>query len=301
MGRPTILPQACENDEKRRFPFGSRHALRGVDVGKILKDARVGNTLRDAGVGGVGTSTGKRGRLGGASLPVKSLREESLPVESLSEDVMHEDVIPEGPIPEKVCEPLRVGTALRAVRDESAMIDSSMFRDEPAMVDSSMARGKSAAFNSSMFCDEPATVGPSMFRDEHKIVDSSMIKRSKAAFSLIELIVVIAVMAVIAAVIIPSVSGTREAAEEQSAISAAGTLNLAQVQYRLENGTAGWSGKDDATRYGLIQAYMEYNESWTAFQARYPKYSFAFQNLDANGKMVKVVLTKKTGGATVSY
>lgn len=129
-----------------------------------------------------------------------------------------------------------------------------------------------------------------------------MIRRSIKAFSLIELIVVIAVMAAIAAVIIPSISGTREAAEEQAAKAAAGTLNMAQVQYRLEKGTSVWSSTTtDAGRYGLIQPYMEYNEDWTAFQARYPKYTFAFLGLDTNNKMQKVTLTKKSDNTTVSY
>jgi prepilin-type N-terminal cleavage/methylation domain-containing protein len=128
-----------------------------------------------------------------------------------------------------------------------------------------------------------------------------MTKRGKSGFSLIELIVVIAVMAVIAAVIVPSISGTREAAEEQAARAAAGALNLAQVQYRLENGTAAWSAAGNEARYGLIQPYMEYNESWAAFCARYPNFTFTFQGLDANGKMQKVVLTRTAAGTTVNY
>lgn len=126
-------------------------------------------------------------------------------------------------------------------------------------------------------------------------------KKFPKAFSLIELVVVIAVMAVIAAVIVPSISGSKEAAEEQSALSAAGTLNLAQVQYRLEHGTATWHATaTDAGRYALIQSYLEYNESWTAFQARYPKYTFTFQDIDGNGKMQKVIL-KTASGKVITY
>lgn len=129
-----------------------------------------------------------------------------------------------------------------------------------------------------------------------------MIPRRKTGFSLIELIVVIAVMAAIAAVIVPAIGGTREAAEEQAAIAAAGTLNLAQVQYRLEHGTATWTATGtNEGRYNLIQPYMEYNESWAAFSARYPNYTFAFQGLDNQGKMQKVALTRTADNHQINY
>ena len=130
-----------------------------------------------------------------------------------------------------------------------------------------------------------------------------MIQRCKKGFSLIELIVVIAVMAVIAAVIVPSIGGTKEAAEEQAAKAAAGTLNLAQAQWRLGNDVSTWDSKTDAARYTAIAAYMEYSDAdWATFQARYPKYTLQFQKLDpTTGKMRKVTLTRKSDSQTVNY
>lgn len=126
-------------------------------------------------------------------------------------------------------------------------------------------------------------------------------------FSLVELIVVIAVIAVIAAVIIPNVSGTNEAAKEQNAISAAGTLNMAQVQWRLApkkaDGTdctiADWPGSgNDEGCYNCLLNYMEYSETWAAFQKRHTGFTFTFQSM-SNGKMQKVILKK--GDTVISY
>ncbi|MFA5257037.1 MAG: type II secretion system protein [Opitutales bacterium] len=124
--------------------------------------------------------------------------------------------------------------------------------------------------------------------------------RRNRAFSLIELIVVIAVMAIIAATIIPSISGTRDAATEQRAIAAAEALNLAQTRYRLENGTGHWddNGGIDAARYALVQPYLEYGEAYAAFTTRYAPYTFTFQPL-VSGHMQKVALAKS--GTPVPY
>jgi len=109
-------------------------------------------------------------------------------------------------------------------------------------------------------------------------------------FSLIELIVVIAVMAAIAAAIIPSISGSREAASEQRAIAAAESLNLAQTRYRLENGTTRWNAATSDARYALIQGYLEYGEALAAFKARYAPYTFTLQPLTASGQMQRVLI-----------
>ena len=133
-----------------------------------------------------------------------------------------------------------------------------------------------------------------------------MTHKTSKGFSLIELIVVVAVMAVLAAVIVPSVSGTKEAAEVQAAKAAAGTLNLAQSQWRLvTNNVTSWNSMVDTDRYTEIAHYMEYADAdWAAFQKRYNEngggYTLTFQPLDASGKMQKVVLKDKSG-APVSY
>ncbi len=123
------------------------------------------------------------------------------------------------------------------------------------------------------------------------------------AFSLIELIVVIAVIAVISAVIIPSISGTREAARLQNAISAAGTLNLAQAQWRLEKSPTDWSGKSDSQRFALVKDYMEFvgGDDWAAFTGRYTPYTFKFQDMTAAGKMQKVQIFKSGETDSIPY
>ncbi len=53
-----------------------------------------------------------------------------------------------------------------------------------------------------------------------------MAKHPQSAFSLVELVIVIAIIAVIAGIIIPSISGTNEAAKDQRAIAAAEALHF---------------------------------------------------------------------------
>jgi len=118
----------------------------------------------------------------------------------------------------------------------------------------------------------------------------------KRGFSLIELIIVIAVIAVVAGTIIPAISGTTSAAKQQRAISGAEALNLAQTRYRLEKGVAAWDSlADSAARYTALMPYMEYAEaSLTAFEAKNSGYHYAFQ-ASSNDHMQKVVLTDPDG------
>jgi prepilin-type N-terminal cleavage/methylation domain-containing protein len=121
----------------------------------------------------------------------------------------------------------------------------------------------------------------------------------KSGFSLVELIIVIAVIAIISAIIIPSISGTTEAAKEQNAKAAAGTLNMAQVQYRLVNGASTWNDLADADRYTAIKSYMEYSDNnWSDFKNRYNGFSFTFQTLDSSGHMQKVNLNYNNSSNT---
>jgi prepilin-type N-terminal cleavage/methylation domain-containing protein len=123
----------------------------------------------------------------------------------------------------------------------------------------------------------------------------------KHGFSLIELIVVIAVIAAISAIIIPTMSGTNEVAKDQKAIAAAEALNMAQVQYRLQNGAA-WTVAGDEARYDAIKGYMTYAQASLAdFQTNIDAnqiYKYQFPDFD-NGHAVKVTITKN--GAPFSY
>jgi prepilin-type N-terminal cleavage/methylation domain-containing protein len=127
--------------------------------------------------------------------------------------------------------------------------------------------------------------------------------QNKSAFSLVELVIVISIIAVIAGIIIPSISGTNEAAKDQRAIAAAEALNAAQVTYRVRSGSANWSGSSDAARYLLVQPYLTYGEaSLDAYETAIDstkKYTFSFQDFTAEGYPQKVVLKKS--GTTVNY
>jgi prepilin-type N-terminal cleavage/methylation domain-containing protein len=114
------------------------------------------------------------------------------------------------------------------------------------------------------------------------------------AFSLIELVIVIAIIAVIAGIILPNISGTNDAAKQQRAIAAAEALNAAQVTYRIKNGTSAWNAAADDTCYTQLLPYLTYaQDSLTNFQKAIDadqKYTFDFQPFSGSGYPQKVVL-----------
>ena len=124
----------------------------------------------------------------------------------------------------------------------------------------------------------------------------------KTGFSLVELIIVIAVIAVIAGIIIPNISGTNEAAKTQRAIAAAEALNAAQVTYRIRNGTSSWNADSDDTCYVALYPYLTYaQDSLTNFQKAIDsgqKYTFDFQPF-SGGYPQKVIL--KSNGTAINY
>jgi len=130
------------------------------------------------------------------------------------------------------------------------------------------------------------------------MIDMMTKRHTKRGFSLVELIIVVAVMAAISAIIIPSISGTTEAAREQSAIAAAESLNMAQMQMRMRVGPEGWNAANDSACDAAVAPYLEYAETWANFQARHAGYTFDFQPLD-NGHMQRVIL--KRGATTIDY
>src|SRR3974377_2117284 len=66
-------------------------------------------------------------------------------------------------------------------------------------------------------------------------------KNKKKGFSLIELLIVVAIILIIAAIAIPNLLRSRIAANEASAVGSLRTLNTAQITYNTTYPTAGFA------------------------------------------------------------
>ncbi len=91
-------------------------------------------------------------------------------------------------------------------------------------------------------------------------------------FSLIELLIVVAIIGIIAALSIPNLLASRRAANEASAVSAIRTLSSAQEAYRATRG--GGSGFTDLD--GLVDAKMVDSSLGTATAADRAKSGYVF-------------------------
>ena len=91
-------------------------------------------------------------------------------------------------------------------------------------------------------------------------------------FSLIELLIVVAIIGIIAALSIPNLLASRRAANEASAISAIRTLSSAQEAYRATRG--GGSGFTDLA--GLVEAKMVDSALGSATTADRAKSGYVF-------------------------
>ena len=108
--------------------------------------------------------------------------------------------------------------------------------------------------------------------------------RFTGGFSLLELLIVVAVLGTLATIVLPSVTGARDAALRQRSIARAEALNLAQVRLKLAspNAATQWSAAGtDAARYLLLVPYLSYAPATLAlYDDADDPYGYTFGTLD---------------------
>ncbi|MEM7236138.1 MAG: prepilin-type N-terminal cleavage/methylation domain-containing protein [Planctomycetota bacterium] len=106
-----------------------------------------------------------------------------------------------------------------------------------------------------------------------------MTERPRSGFTILELMIVVAIIAIVAAVAIPSLLNSRKAANEARAIGSLKTIHAAFEQYRLRFGTYGRLGNLQSAGYidgfdiiapaRLLSGGYYFNEHFTSDPNRY--------------------------------